>query len=401
MTKDEPGVPAKDGPHFAPGEAYYRALAESTLDVVVVYNADGTFRHVSPSVKTVFDLGPEDVVGRPGLDFVHPDDVISLRGALAEAKENPGRRVRVELRLRHRDGSFRLLEAQVTSHLDDAAIAGVIVASRDVTEARETAAQLAHAQRMEAVGRLAETVAHEFRNSLSVVIGHAELALESLPADDALRPGLEAIHRSASRAVAVARRLLDFGRRDATARVAVEAPPALAAAGALLAPLLGKAVRLEVDAQERAGSVLVDPAELEQALVNLVLNARDAMPDGGVVTLAVREALVDAEEARRRPGLEPGRHVVFSVRDTGTGIDPEVMPRLFEPFFTTKPAGKGTGLGLSTVYGFARRSGGTAWAEGSPGKGATFYVALPGCEAPPPGRTDRDQRGAVDSPRGT
>jgi signal transduction histidine kinase len=240
---------------------------------------------------------------------------------------------------------------------------------------------------MEAVGRLAETVAHEFRNSLSVVVGHAELALGRIPGDDPLRPGLEAIHRSATRAAAVARRLLEFGRRDPTARGAVEAGPALAAAGSLLAPLLGKAVRLEVDAQERVGSVLADPAELEQALVNLVLNARDAMADGGVVTMAVREAFVDAEEARRRPGLSPGRYVVFTVRDTGAGIPPEVLPRLFEPFFTTKPPGKGTGLGLSTVYGFARRGGGTAWAEGSPGRGATFYVALPGCGETAPALT--------------
>ncbi len=157
----------------------------------------------------------------------------------------------------------------------------------------------------------------------------------------------------------------------------MDAAVATGAAAALLSPLLGKTVRLEVDASGHAGSVRVDPTELEQALVNLVLNARDAMPDGGVVTLAAREALVDAEEARRRPGLAPGGFVIFSVKDTGVGIAPEVMPRLFEPFFTTKPAGKGTGLGLSAVYGFARRSGGTAWAEGLPGKGATFIVALP------------------------
>lgn len=377
MKESGPGAPTSGLPAFTPGEAYYRALVESALDVVVVYNSDGTLRYVSPSVRTVLGLGPEDVVGRPGLDFVHPDDVAPLRAALTQAIDQPGRRVRIEVRLRHRDDSFRLLESHVTSFLGDPAIAGIVVASRDVTEARETAAQLAHAQRMEAVGRLAESVAHEFKNALSVVIGHAELVLARLPEDEPARASLEAIHRSASRAAATARRLLDFGRRDPAERTRIEAGAALEGCAALLAPILGRAVRLTVDTPDRAGSVLADPAELEQAIVNLVLNSCDAMPDGGTVTLSARDALCDTEEARRRPGLAPGRLVVFSVADTGTGITPEVMKRLFEPFFTTKPPEKGTGLGLPAVYGFARRGGGAAWAESEPGKGATFFVALP------------------------
>ncbi len=380
MTESGPGAPTSGLPAFAPGEAYYRALVESALDVVVVYNPDGTCRYVSPSVRTVLDLGPEDCVGKPGLDFVHPDDVASLRAALMRATDQPGRRVRIEVRLRHRDGSFRLLESHVTSFLADPSIAGVVVASRDVTEARETAAQLAHAQRMEAVGRLAESVAHEFKNALAVVLGHAELVLARLPQDEPARASLEAIHRSASRAAATARRLLDFGRRDPAEPTRIEAGAALGRCAALLAPILGRTVRLTVDSPNRAGSVLADPVELEQAIVNLVLNSCDAMPDGGTVTLSARDALCDAEEARRRPGLAPGRLVVFSVADTGTGITPEVMKRLFEPFFTTKAPEKGTGLGLPAVYGFARRGGGAAWAESEPGKGATFFVALPRLE---------------------
>jgi two-component system cell cycle sensor histidine kinase/response regulator CckA len=377
MREDDSAAATPGASGFSPGEAYYRALVESVLDVVVVYNADGTFRYVSPSVRTVFDLGPEDVIGRPGLDFVHPDDVAGLRGALDEAGAHPGRSAAIEVRLRHRDGTYRLMESHVTSFLHEPAIAGLVVASRDVTEHRETAARLAHAQRMEAVGRLAETVAHEFKNALSVVVGHAELALERLPSDDGARASLEAIHRSATRAAATARRLLDFGRRDPAQQVPLDAGTALRGCATLLSPLLGRAVRLEVDVPGDAGSFLADPAELEQAVVNLVLNARDAMPEGGTVTLSARDAYLDTEEARRRPGLAAGRYVVLSVADTGPGIPPEVMKRLFEPFITTKPPGKGTGLGLAAVYGIARRSGGAAWAESAPGRGATFSVALP------------------------
>ena len=375
---DSAAVPRAEGASaFSPGEGAYRALLESALDVVVVYDAAGAVRYVSPSVRTVFDLAPEEVVGRPGLDDVHPEDVAALRVALEEAKARPGKRVRVEARLRHRDGSYRLMDSRVTSFLDDPAIAGIVVASRDVTEARETSAQLAHAQRMEAVGRLSESVAHEFKNALSVVLGHAELVLSRLREGDPARASVEAIHRSATRAAETARRLLDFGRRDPARRVAVDVAAAVRSSAALLAPLVGRSVRVVVDVPEGSGEVLADPSELEQAVVNLVLNARDAMPGGGTVTLSARDAWVDTEEARRRSGLAPGRYVVLSVADTGTGIAPEVMKRLFEPFFTTKPPEKGSGLGLPAVYGFARRGGGAAWAESEPGKGATFFVALP------------------------
>jgi two-component system cell cycle sensor histidine kinase/response regulator CckA len=272
------------------------------------------------------------------------------------------------------------MDASIANLLHDPAVAGLVVAARDVTEMRETAAQLVHAQRMEAVGQLAESVAHEFKNALSVVIGHAEFVLERLPEGDAARSSVEAIHRSAERAAATARRLLDFGRKDPSRRAPVDVGAALRSVSALLSPLVGKGVRLVVDVAEGAGEVLADATELEQALVNLVLNARDAMPDGGTVTLSAKDAYFDSEEARRRPGLPAGRHVLLSVADTGTGIPPGVMKRLFEPFFTTKPPEKGSGLGLPAVYGFARRAGGTAWAESPPGAGATFFVALPRLE---------------------
>lgn len=382
MEGNASSAPAGGAPAFAPSEAYYRALVESTLDVVVVYDAEGRVRDVSPSVRAVLGFAPEEVVGRAGIDFVHPDDVGTLRTVLAAAAGRPGRRVRADLRLRHRDGSYRVMDSSIANLLHDPAVAGLVVASRDVTRMRETAAQLVHAQRMEAVGQLAESVAHEFKNALSVVAGHAELLLGRLAEGDPSRASVEAIQRAAGRAAATARRLLDFGRRDPACRVAVDVAAALASVSALLSPLVGKRVRLVVDVAEGAGQVLADAAELEQALVNLVLNARDAMPGAGTVTLAARDAFFDSEEARLRPGLPQGRLVLLSVADTGTGIPPEVMERLFEPFFTTKPPEKGSGLGLPAVYGFARRSGGTAWAESVPGKGATFFVALPRLAAP-------------------
>ena len=328
MEERAPSAPAGDVPAFTPGEADYRALVESTLDVVVVYDADGRVRYASPSVRDVFDLAPEEVVGRPGLDFVHPDDVGTLQTVLAAAAGRPGRRVRAELRLRHRDGSYRVMDASIANLLHEPTVAGLVVASRDVTEMRETAAQLVHAQRMEAVGQLAESVAHEFKIALSVVIGHAEFVLERLPEGDAARASVEAIHRSATRAAATARRLLDFGRRDPVRRGPVDVGAALERVSTMLSPLLGKSVRLVLDAPAGAGEVVADPVELEQAVVNLVLNARDAMPDGGTVTLSAKDAYFDSEEARRRPGLPAGRHVLLSVADTGTGIPPGVMQRL-------------------------------------------------------------------------
>ncbi|KAA0256351.1 MAG: PAS domain S-box protein [Acidobacteria bacterium] len=365
------------GAGFQPSEAYYRALVESVLDVVSVYDGDGRVRYVSPPVRRMLGLDAAEIVGRMGIDFVHPDDRPALRRVLDAARDHPGRGHLFEIRLRHRDGSYRTLESLATSFLGDPSVAGVVISSRDVTDQRAVAAQLLHAQRMEAVGSLAEAMAHEFKNALSVVIGYAEVLESKLAADDPSRSMLTALHRSASRAATLARRLLAFGRRDPSERVALDLNEAVERADALLAPLLGKNVVLETRRTPGLGPVLADPSELEQVIVNLVVNARDAMHGGGRIGIETADAFLDAEEARRRPGLSAGRHSVLVVRDDGPGIPPDVLPHIFEPFFTTKPREKGTGLGLSTVYGIVRRSGGAVWAESEAGKGAAFVVMLP------------------------
>lgn len=371
------------GPGFQPSAAYYRALVESVLDVVSVYDGDGRVRYVSPSVRKMLGVDATEIVGRMGIDFVHPDDQPALRRVLDAARDHPGRGHLFEIRLRHRDGSYRTVESLATSFLGDPTVAGVVISSRDVTDQRAVAAQLLHSQRMEAVGSLAEAMAHEFKNALSVVIGYAEVLETKLSEDDPSRPMLTALHRSASRAASLARRLLAFGRRDPSERVPLDLNEAVERAEALLAPLLGKGVALAARATPGLGPVLVDPSELEQVIVNLVVNARDAIPAGGRITIETADAFLDAEEARRRPGLSAGRHSVLAVRDDGPGIPPDVLPHVFEPFFTTKPREKGTGLGLSTVYGIVRRSDGVVWAESEPGKGAAFVVMLPVVAAGP------------------
>ena len=383
-----PGAPAEASPEatgeaapaFVPGEAYYRALVDSSLDVFSVYEEHGTVKYVSPGVKKLLDRSPEELVGRDAADFLHPDDLPFLRRAMRDATSRPGKGVLFETRLLHRDGSFRTVEGLATSFIDDPRIGGVVVSSRDVTDQRAVDAQLARAQRMEAVGALAESVAHEVKNVLSVVVGYGEVLAERLPEGDASRPMVDAILRAGNRASLLARRLLAFGRREAQARVPLQLEDAVRRAETLLSPLR-RQVEIVVVLTPGVGEILADPAEVEQVIVNLVMNARDAMPDGGRVTIETVDAFLDEEESRRRPGVTPGRHAVLTVRDTGPGIPPDVLPRIFEPFFTTKPREKGSGLGLSTVYGIVRRSGGAVWAESEPGKGALFVVCLPVAEA--------------------
>lgn len=365
------------GSGFVPGAAYYRALVESVLDVVSVFDAEGRLRYVSPSVKRMLGAAPEDLLGGMGIEQVHPEDRPILRRVLDAAEGRPGRGQLFEVRLRHRDGSYRTVEGLATSFLGDPSVAGVVVTSRDVTDQRAVTTQLQHAQRMEAVGSLAETMAHEFKNALSVVVGYAEMLEPRLSGDEASREMLSALHRSASRASGLARRLLDFGRRDPAEHVPIDLNEAVERADALFAPLLGKRVVLETRATPGLAPVLADPSELEQVILNLVVNARDAMPGGGRITIETADAFLDEEEAKLHPGLSSGRHSVLLVRDTGPGIPREILPRIFEPFFTTKPREKGTGLGLPTVYGIVRRSGGAVWAESDPGQGALFVVCLP------------------------
>jgi signal transduction histidine kinase len=237
--------------------------------------------------------------------------------------------------------------------------------------------QLRHSQKLEAIGQLAGGVAHDFNNLLTAIRGYAELLLQKMPPADPLRRNVHEINRATDRAAAVTHQLLAFSSKKVRLARVLDPAEALASMGMLLERLIGEDVELITRIHGGLGRVRVDPAHLEQVIVNLAVNSRDAMPAGGRLTLELANADLDEIYAAEHAQVSPGPYVMLAVSDTGQGMDRETLLRIFEPFFTTKPVGRGTGLGLSTVYGIVQQCGGFVWVYSEPGRGTTFKVYLP------------------------
>ena len=242
--------------------------------------------------------------------------------------------------------------------------------------------QLRQAQKIEAIGRLAGGIAHDFNNLLTVIKGVCQLSLLDLHERDPLYENLKEIERSAERAADLTRQLLAFSRKQILEMEVLDLNDIVRGLDKMLHRLLGEDIDLVTVLSEGIGKVKVDPGQMEQVIINLAVNSRDAMPQGGKLTIETADVELDEEYAKRHIAVQPGRYVMLSISDTGVGMTPEVKDRLFEPFFTTKEQGKGTGLGLSTVYGIVKQSGGNIWVYSEPGQGATFKIYLPRVEEP-------------------
>jgi two-component system cell cycle sensor histidine kinase/response regulator CckA len=242
---------------------------------------------------------------------------------------------------------------------------------------RRAEEQLRESQKMEAIGRLAGGIAHDFNNLLSVILSYSSLAIAELPPGDPLREDLLEIEKAGKRAAALTRQLLAFSRRQVLQPKVVDLNNVIAGMSKMLERLIGEDVELAIHAHATDAKVLVDPGQIEQVVMNLAVNARDAMPQGGKLSVETRHVEHDESFLRDHIGARPGPHVMLAVSDDGTGMDAETRARIFEPFFTTKEVGKGTGLGLSTVLGIIQQSGGTIYARSEPGVGTTFEIFLP------------------------
>ena len=365
-------------------EARFRALVEHSMDAITLVDEHLVAVYNSGSIERVTGFSAEALTGRRIDDFVHPEDIPELNGRFAECVAHPGHAVPVHYRYRHRDGTWHWGEAVVVNRLEDGAVRAIVINHRDVTERRTaeealkvTEAQLRQAHKMEAVGRLAGGVAHDFNNVLTAIFGYADLLLDQFPHDDPRRSDVEEIRRSAERAAGLTRQLLAFSRRQVLQPRVLSLNDVVAGLEKLLARLVGGDVIVEIRAARELWAVRADPGQIEQVLMNLAANARDAMPEGGTLTVETANVLLDAEALRDRPGLSTGEYACLSVSDTGTGIPDAVRRHIFEPFFTTKEQGRGTGLGLATVYGIVKQSGGGIYLESEEGVGTRFRVFLP------------------------
>jgi PAS domain S-box-containing protein len=351
---------------------------QTSQDLLAVVGPDGVFRAANPAWASVIGWSAGEVVGRHHLAFVHPDDRSGSDDTLDRALQ--GSLPAFENRLVHRDGSIRWIAWTAAS--DN----GVVYASgRNVTAEKEAALELARAQdalrqsqKMEAVGQLTGGIAHDFNNMLAVVIGSLELLGRRLPGDDArARRYLDSATDGARRAALLTQRLLAFSRQQPLQPEAVDANGLVAGMSDLLRRSIGADVRLETVLAGGLWRTHADPNQLENIVLNLAVNARDAMPEGGRLTIETQNTHLDERYARGHVGVAAGQYVLIAVTDTGAGMPPEVIEKAFDPFFTTKPVGKGTGLGLSQVYGFVKQSGGHVKIYSEIGQGTTIKIYLP------------------------
>jgi PAS domain S-box-containing protein len=360
-------------------EERFRALSAASPVGIFEADQDGALTYANPRLCQLWGAERADaVLGLGWLDHVDPDDRDALlhdwRGALAAGVE-----FEREYRLRLPDGSQRwVIGRSAPQRGPDGAVTGVVGTVDDLTARRSVEEQLRQSQRLEAMGRLAGGVAHDFNNLLTVIGGNAEFALGALAPDDPSHEDVAEIQRAAARAAGLTRQLLAFSRRQVLQPQVVVLDDVVRGVEKLLRRVIGEDVRLVSALDAVEAHVRADPGQLEQVLVNLAVNARDAMPDGGVLTLRTRCATASELPPHLARGVLAGHDVLLvQVCDSGIGMDAATVARAFEPFFTTKGDGRGTGLGLATVHGIAEQSGGGVWIESAPGVGTTVSVALP------------------------
>jgi PAS domain S-box-containing protein len=361
--------------------ARWRTLVEHAVDLAVVVDAAGRVVYCNPAVGRLLGYAPRALVGRPLVSLAATArDAAALRALL----DQPGGEQAPRVRLRHQDGTSRLVEVTAVGRRGGPGRTAVLLWARDREEQERLETELHQAQKLEVVGRLASGVVHDFNNLLTVISGHTELLLAALAADDPRREFATEIARAASDAAALASQLLAFSRRQEPAPEVLDLNALVLATARMLRRLLGEHIRVETELEPQLGAVRADPLQVQQALLNLPVNARDAMPHGGCLRLRTANVFWSEPGDERGVVAAPGGGVLLSVSDTGTGIPRTVLGYIFEPFFTTKQEGRGTGLGLATVYRIMRQNGGSVWVSSHEGAGTTFTLHFPRVDAPRP-----------------
>jgi PAS domain S-box-containing protein len=358
-------------------EAQYRSLFETAVHGIYRSSADGRFLQVNPALVTMLGYGSEqEVLGIKMAQEVYAEP--SDRTRLISQHRNNARIDGVETTWKRKDGTLFPVRLSGRALLSAAGeLEGFQMIAEDVTERRSLEDQLRQSQKMEAVGRLAGGIAHDFNNLLTVIQGYSDLLIEGLHSRDPKRAEASEIKKAADRASGLTRQLLAFSRQQVIAPKHFDLNATIRNLDTMLRRILGEDVQLATRLDASMAGIKADPGQIEQVIMNLAVNARDAMPRGGRLTIETSNHELDARVASERAELKSGSYVLLSVSDTGTGMDDITKSRIFEPFFTTKPQGKGTGLGLSTVYGIVKQSDGYTWVDSELGKGTTFKIFLP------------------------
>lgn len=359
----------------------YRGLAEAFEDHIFVVNQDLCLEYVNTAAAQQFGVAPEKMVGTRLEDWFSADVTAHQKPALRRVFES-GQSVYSEDMFTFGSRRVWLSTRLVPVKADGRTVTAVLGLSRDISERRQLEEQLRESQKMEAIGRLAGGVAHDFNNLLTAILGYVELVRRKLPDDAELVEDIEEITTAAQRAAELTRQLLAFGRRQSMRPETLDLNLRIRSLEKMLRRLIGEDVEIVLRLADELWLTRADAGQIDQVVLNLAVNARDAMPDGGRLTIATANVGGPGGETTADPRVGPGRFVELAITDTGAGMDAATRDRLFEPFFTTKEQGRGTGLGLATVYGIIKQSGGHIRVNSRLGAGSTFLIWLPKVDAP-------------------
>ena len=376
-------------------EDRFRSLIEDASEMVSIFDATGKRIYASPATVRALGFTQEELQAQGTYDNVHPDDVETCRQMFGELARDIGGSRSLDFRFRRKDGEWRMLSTVGKNLLNDPAIRGIVINSRDVTEQHNLADQLRRAQKMEAVGRLAGGVAHDFNNLLTVISTYTDFILGDNNLPPSHRDDLQEIKKASDRAAGLTRQLLAFSRSQVLQPRILNLNTEVEDIRHMLERVLPANIDVRIKAQHDLWMVRADHGQMEQVVLNLALNARDAMPDGGTLTFITSNEVVGLATTLydQEVLIRPGEYVALTVKDSGTGMDRTTERKIFEPFFTTKGIGKGTGLGLATVYGIVKQTGGYINVETELGRGTSFRILLPRAH----GTVEEDARIASDA----
>jgi PAS domain S-box-containing protein len=357
-------------------EERYRDLVENAHDIIYSQDLQGNYTSMNQAGAQITGYTHEEALALNVSQTVAPEYLAKTREMLT-AKLAGERVTAYEMEILAKDGHRITVEANTKLVYHDGIAVGIQGIARDVTERKQLEEQLRQSQKMEAIGQLAGGVAHDFNNLLTAINGYSSLALQRLEDNHPIRSYLEEVKKAGDRAANLTRQLLAFGRKQILQPLAINLNDVVTDMNKMLQRLIGEDIRLTAKLDPALKRIKADPGQVEQVLVNLVVNARDAMPQGGQLTIETAMVELDSAYAGKHIGFVPGKYVMLAVSDNGTGMSDDTRARIFDPFFTTKEKGKGTGLGLSTVYGIIKQSGGNIWVYSELNHGTTFKVYLP------------------------
>ncbi|MFZ0546312.1 MAG: response regulator [Candidatus Promineifilaceae bacterium] len=361
-------------------ERYFRALIENNSDIIMTLDAAGYITYASPALVRVVGYTLDTYIGRTLLELIHPDDVQANTTLLAQLVQQPGSEFASQFRLQHQDGSWHWVEAIATNMLAEPGIHAIISNLRDVTERKNLQAQILQIQKMEAIGKLTAGIAHDFNNMLTVINSYAELLQMQLPESDPLRHMADRILEGGENAANMVRQLLVFSRKQTISPQVLGLNDIVIKLEKMLDRVIGDHIKMSTVLDPDLKPIKADSTQVEQVIINLAVNARDAMPSGGNLVIETANIFLDDDFASTHIDMQPGSYCMLAISDTGTGMTDEVKSHIFEPFFTTKGEGKGTGLGLATVYGIVKQSKGNILVYSEVNQGTRIEIYFPSVE---------------------